>query len=169
MALIYDGSTCAICDGKLDRPYTATSGVAFEPPHPLYKYCDAPLHFDCLESWPHRVEFPEGYFNLPIGVAGKYGYRLISRTSEWMLLAWHIADEPFARDIEIRMRTWPFRLGPRWANWDNFVVGDFRIGKVGAALTAVEQVMSEITAIAPDLKALNRQYAIARTMELHGN
>lgn len=63
MALVFEGSRCAICQQLLgDRPYTATSGVAFEADHPLYPYCDAPLHWDCYTSWSSRLEFARAYF-----------------------------------------------------------------------------------------------------------
>jgi hypothetical protein len=62
MALIGEWSTCTICGGALDRPYTATSGVAFASNQRLWAYCDAPLHFDCLSTWADREEFSREYF-----------------------------------------------------------------------------------------------------------
>lgn len=64
MALIMLGaSTCAICGEKLDehRDYMATSGVWYESDHPLYAFCDAGMHWDCYEKWPHRPKFAEDY------------------------------------------------------------------------------------------------------------
>ncbi len=64
MAIIDNDSRCVICIEKLERPYLATSGVAFPAEHRLNKYCDAPLHQDCVENWDDRIEFSEGYYNL---------------------------------------------------------------------------------------------------------
>jgi hypothetical protein len=48
MALIFSGSCCAICQEALGgRVYLATSGVFFEEDDPLFRFCDAPLHWDC--------------------------------------------------------------------------------------------------------------------------
>lgn len=83
MALILSTTTCAICDEKLDRPFLTTSGVAFVPGHPLFEFCDAPLHFDCVEAWPSRIEFSEAYFRLVLEYheAG-HGY-LLKKKDDW--------------------------------------------------------------------------------------
>jgi hypothetical protein len=58
MALITKGSQCAICNKQLGKaPYLATSGVFFPVDDPLHGFCDAPLHWDCYEHWPHRSRF----------------------------------------------------------------------------------------------------------------
>jgi hypothetical protein len=58
MALITKGSRCAICNKQLgEEPYLATSGVFFPADDPLWSFCDAPLHWDCYEHWPHRSRF----------------------------------------------------------------------------------------------------------------
>jgi len=62
VALITKDSRCAICDGSLrDGSYLATSGVAFPAGDPLWRFCDAPLHWDCYEHWPHRLRFAHQY------------------------------------------------------------------------------------------------------------
>jgi hypothetical protein len=65
MALIFPTSTCAICgQGFADRvALFATSGVAFDQGHPLWRFCDAPMHWDCYAAWPHRPEFARAYFH----------------------------------------------------------------------------------------------------------
>lgn len=62
MALIAKNSRCAICEKLLGRgPYLATSGIAFPVDDPLWRFCDAPLHWDCYEHWPHRARFARQY------------------------------------------------------------------------------------------------------------
>jgi hypothetical protein len=64
MALIFSGSRCAICEKPLrdgDRGYLATSGVFFEEDDPLWRFCDAGLHWDCYENWPERPRFARRY------------------------------------------------------------------------------------------------------------
>lgn len=64
MALLFPESACAICGQKIgtDSNLFTTSGVVFAPPHPLYKFCDAPMHWACYEAWEHRPEFARGCF-----------------------------------------------------------------------------------------------------------
>jgi hypothetical protein len=64
MALIWEGTTCAICAEKLGTgdDIFATSGVFFPMGHSLYRYCDAAMHWTCCERWPRRREFAAAYF-----------------------------------------------------------------------------------------------------------
>jgi hypothetical protein len=65
MALIFKGSRCAICNKLLgEGPYLATSGVFFPVDDPLWRFCDAPLHWDCYEGWPHRPRFARQHVSI---------------------------------------------------------------------------------------------------------
>lgn len=69
MALVIDGkSCCPICDKAVhfEDGFYATSGVFFEPDSPLFPYCDAAIHWDCLLSWEMREQFFAGYFRAGI-------------------------------------------------------------------------------------------------------
>jgi hypothetical protein len=62
MALLTEHSRCAICGERLgEERYLATSGVFFPVDDPLWSFCDAPLHWDCYEHWPHRSRFARQY------------------------------------------------------------------------------------------------------------
>ncbi len=64
MALVGPETCCAVCGSPLDkqRGYFATSGVFLPVDHPLFGFCDAPIHWDCYAAWPHRAEFARAYF-----------------------------------------------------------------------------------------------------------
>ena len=68
MAEIYEGVTCAICRHKIDfrARVFATSGIVFAPEHRLFKFADAPMHWNCYERWPDRAEFASAYFQAEI-------------------------------------------------------------------------------------------------------
>jgi predicted 2-oxoglutarate/Fe(II)-dependent dioxygenase YbiX len=63
VALIHENSRCAICGGPLSEPFTVTSGCALWPDHRLFRFCDAPLHLSCLNTWPDREEFSRAYYD----------------------------------------------------------------------------------------------------------
>lgn len=154
MALILPDTRCPICNERLDRPCTATSGVVFPPEHPLWDYCDAPLHFDCLAIWPHRVEFSEGYFHSEIEACESgYGHLLIKETN-WVLTCGPAFIDSLPYCAVIYLREWPFRLYSRWGEWDSFVTGEFRNNLIGTALAAAEQTMVEVVKVVPNLSAL---------------
>ena len=157
MALITSDTRCPICNEKLDRPFTATSGCVFSPEHPLWGYCDAPLHFDCLESWVHRVEFSEAYFNAVVQYheSGNGGH-LLKKDVNWILATGPCVINSLPYYVEVRFREWPFRLYSRWQEWDKFISSEFRNGIIGNALQLAEQTMDTIIQIAPDLSALTR-------------
>ena len=85
MALVGPESRCPICDGLLDRPFTATSGVAFPRGHRLWRYCDAPLHFDCLAAWPDREEFSRAYFVSALANGWRGRATILRATARWFL------------------------------------------------------------------------------------
>lgn len=75
MAIVLGPARCAICEEPLgNRQYLATSGVAFDPTHRLFGYCDAPIHWDCYESWPSRSEFARAYFELEVAAEARNPY-----------------------------------------------------------------------------------------------
>ena len=113
-------SECAICGGEItrDTPCVATSGVAFEPPHPLYEFCDAGLHQHCLVSWKWRREFATGYV--------KGSGDILRREEEWNLITGPLSCGPRAKPgwpyyAEIRLVDWPIRLYSRFEDWGSFV------------------------------------------------
>ena len=166
MALIFPGSTCALCGELLDRPYIATSGVAFPLVSPLYRYCDAPLHFDCLERWPDREAFSAGYFESALARFRDHANLLVKR-ADWILGAGPTRHNqlpggmtrPLDNDLpyyaEVRLPDWPFRLYTQWLDWEAFLAGGYREGLAGQALQVSEQVMGEVKQIVPNRQRLS--------------
>ena len=154
MALIHTGSRCPICHDRLRRPYTATWGIAFPPTHRLFPFCDAPLHLDCLATWPDREEFSEQYFvrRLAEYWRGEWGI-LLEVTDRWFLAcAPRVRTSPFFAWVELR--DWPLDLHSPRTEWTAYVERGFRHGLVGEALDAAETVMSEVRRAAPTFEAL---------------
>jgi hypothetical protein len=158
MALIGPESTCAICDGSLDRPYTATSGVAFTIDARLWPYCDAPLHFDCLPDWADREEFARAYFVSRLAAYwSRYG-TLLSATAEWFLACGPAAPREDPYFAEVPLARWPLRLYAKWGEWEAFVDGGFRAELVGPAVDVADAVMAQVRAEVPSLEALKALY-----------
>jgi hypothetical protein len=156
MALILPNTPCAICGGQLDRVYTATSGCAFPQGHPLWGYCDAPLHLDCLETWPHREEFSRGYFDQAVE-SHRSGYgHILARGESWVLVCGPRAAGGLPYFAEVRLADWPFRLYSKWEAWPDFAGGGFREGLEGTALVAAESAMAGVREVAPDESRLSR-------------
>ena len=153
MALVGPWSVCRICDGPLDRPYTATSGIAFPPAHRLHPYCDAPLHYDCLATWPDREEFSRAYFVGSLAGGWRGRGTVLHATASWFLSCGRpVGASPFFACVYLR--DWPFRLYSQWANWSSFVEDDYRGDLDGDALDAATAVMEEVREVAPTLEAL---------------
>lgn len=68
MALIFEGSTCALCDELLEdgRPWFATPGGWLPSTDPLWEFHDAGIHWDCFRPWPHRKRFAALYFDTQV-------------------------------------------------------------------------------------------------------
>ena len=168
MAIVFESSTCALCGALVrERPYTATSGVAFESTHPLFRYCDAPLHFDCLERWPQRVAFSQAYFFGPVAMSvcvPPERRALLYFGGELALLCGPATPPESPYYAEVLLRQWPCRLYSKLAEWPDFVAGGYRTPLVGEALVAAEQAMTTISTLAPDLPALEGLLADARSL-----
>lgn len=71
MALITRATRCAICgEGIGADGYFATSGVWLPPSHPLFRFCDAAMHWGCYASWEEREPFARSYFDARAGWSG---------------------------------------------------------------------------------------------------
>src|SRR5689334_3462862 len=153
MALVGPWSTCAICDAPLDREFAATSGVAFPRGHRLHPYCDAPLHLDCLATWPDREEFSRAYFVSALSATWRGRGTILSATPRWFLACGlPVGATPFFACVHLR--DWPFRLYSQWSEWTPYVDAGYRDGLVGAALDAADEVMAEVALEAPTLESL---------------
>jgi hypothetical protein len=165
MALILSDSRCAICAELLDRPFTATSGCAVTADHRLWRYCDAPLHFSCLEAWSSREEFSCLYFDRSLrayseGQAGT----LLEAGDSWLLACGPAVTEGTASILsvqpgqpyfaEVVLARWPFRLHSRLNEWNDYVTAGFRSGLIGEALVAAEDTMSIVRTLAPTRESI---------------
>ena len=146
---------CPICYGnfKDGRPYTGTSGVVFVRPHPLYEYCDAGLHFECLEKWAHREEFSTGYFLQKREMFQAMG-TLLYEGSGWILGCGPAlpSKEPYYAEIDLA--EWPCRLYCRWQDWESFLSSSYRKGLGNGALESAEKAVVEVRELAPTLASL---------------
>jgi hypothetical protein len=69
MAIFIIGkSKCSICDQVLapDQKRIATTHFIESPSHPLWRYSDSNMHYDCFQDWAMREEFVSLY-NSTIG------------------------------------------------------------------------------------------------------
>jgi hypothetical protein len=64
MALVFlGGSRCPICHDLIREKgsFFSTWGTFLPSSDPLWKYCDAPIHWTCYENWPERHRFAREY------------------------------------------------------------------------------------------------------------
>jgi hypothetical protein len=147
-------TNCAICGEAISEftPNLMTSGVAFPPEHPLYPFCDAGLHQNCLLTWPHRREFAAGYF-------GGSGHSL-ERTSDWNLICGPLLYGPGGRPgwpyyAEIRLADWPIRLYSRFESWGEMLASQsWRRWCIAELSSRIEQLSPEFPATHRALRLL---------------
>lgn len=64
MAIVILGLTqCPLCDEILaaGQSTVATSHFIQSPEHPLWRFSDAAMHYDCFQAWPMREAFVAEY------------------------------------------------------------------------------------------------------------
>jgi len=60
MAITLRGkSKCPICESVLEAGQELVSTTHFisSPSHPLWRYSDAAMHYNCFQTWEHREAF----------------------------------------------------------------------------------------------------------------
>lgn len=127
-------------------------------PIELLKFCDAPLHFHCLETWPHREAFSEASYeaNVPSDTGGLAVTML--RSTRWALVSARTVPGRLPPYADVRLRDWPFRMTSSWKSWNTFVGGRFRKGLAGVAVDVAESVMATVRADVPDVESLTALY-----------
>lgn len=160
MAIVMIGlSECPICGAIIDesRPYVATSGIAFPPGHRLFQYCDAPLHLDCLVSWPDRGQLARRYYDRDVAYHQSFGGVLIE-AEDWILLCGPAAAGEKPDYVCLRQCDWPMTLVKvRWAQWEALLAGEgaeaWRSPPIAGALAPIMQRLAKQL---PDQGALDR-------------
>jgi hypothetical protein len=64
MALLLPGMPCPLCKQPMDSGQSlfSTWGVWLPKEDPLWRFCDATLHWSCYAAWPDRGRFARSYF-----------------------------------------------------------------------------------------------------------
>ncbi len=85
MAMIAEHSRCTICKELLGHDdYLITWGCAVDQTHPLWPYCDAPIHWRCYCDWEHRQEFAAANYELQLKTLRNNPYWVALRVeSNW--------------------------------------------------------------------------------------
>lgn len=64
MAIVILGSSgCSLCGEVLMTGHAIVATPHFIPDqsHPLWRYSDSAMHYDCFQQWPHREAFVAEY------------------------------------------------------------------------------------------------------------
>jgi hypothetical protein len=148
---------CLICKGgfKDGRPFTGTWGVPFPSNHHLFEFCDGGLHLDCLDQWPHRLEYSRGYFDMAHAGFVAMG-TLLHDSPTWILGCGPARAEHEPYYAEVRLADWPMRLYTKFDAWPEFVASGYREGLAGRSLLAADEVMRQVADLAPDLTCIRR-------------
>ena len=159
MAIIIQGLTkCPICNGDLDRPYTATSGCAFPPDHHLFSYCDAALHYSFLEAWKFRQEFSKEYFDQACQAARQRPAGLLLDREEWALLCGPAVPGKKPYYVQVRFRDWPMSLHSKWEQWESLLSGGETRTMEGSAVLEAECVIETLRDELPSQELLDALY-----------
>ena len=98
MAMIIRGvSTCPLCQQILTDPIFATSHFIDDKDHPLSRYSDAAMHWDCYAKWPHQAEFAAMYFETDVAIS-----RLAHMSQYWAVL-WQSSEALVTSGLAINM------------------------------------------------------------------
>jgi hypothetical protein len=182
MAIVDEFDVCALCSGKLDRPYKGLSNYGFSLPKEIERYCDDVMHMDCFENWEHRLQFSHdafrgntvrwlksspsvGYLLLKadsyILVCGPTGPHTANTTDlgaavTRAISGWR-ADEFAPLFTSIFLRDWDLGLRSNWFDWYAFLNYGYKKRLEGLSEDAkaeIDAIVDEVRKQIPDLPAL---------------
>ncbi len=124
MAIIHQGSKCAICAGPLNRAegFFATSGVFFPKGDPLWRYCDAPMHWRCYGAWGERKRFANGYFQSWVEQEATSLYWWKAYLDEALFVS--VNPDPSVAEIHLHLATWGTRDFIKLKDWAAWLAND---------------------------------------------
>ncbi len=155
--------TCLICGKELSEgdATVSTSGCAFPQSHKLWRYCDAPLHLACMETWSDRETFSHAYYVQRHQQFLDESWFILAEEKDWFV--GHIPaglyhSEPGFEDlVEIRIRDWPFVLYGHAEEWTQFFIDGwqkYQPALSGKALHRAREVMSQVMLVLPDTETI---------------
>ena len=162
MALLSDEAVCPLCQESLERPNLATSGCAFPQDHRLWRFCDTPIHIDCLQDWADRQEFCSAYHKQRLEQYSREGWPILAAGDGWFCgkplpypgAFFTAADADL---IEIRVEDWPINFIAQMTTWDAFLAGSWRTIRPDLhsyALARAEVVIAELSRQISDTNSL---------------
>jgi len=156
MAIIYKGIRCSICGQEIDiaQDFFATSGVFFPIDDPLFKYCDAALHWDCYEHWPHRARFAKQYVDMWAESVSENPYWfMVGHTKRYFIQI--NPDEPVAR-IDLFLYETGSSVWIELSEWDRWISDERSAvsGLYSLEARAISQIYRELASKYPDKNAL---------------
>lgn len=121
MAIIITGKTqCSICGevhGEGQRLYATSHFLG--PEHPLHRYSDSGMHWECFESWKSRDEFVEAWVFVVTNPDPEWGsYRAYSgQHCSVILRVLEFPDDPDSKSIKFECRRAVLRKNPGATVW----------------------------------------------------
>lgn len=81
MAIIITGkTTCSICDEVLEEGQEVYATSAFlRREHPLWRFSDSGMHWDCFENWEHRADFVRALLEAVTSPNHEWGFCTVFR------------------------------------------------------------------------------------------
>jgi len=159
MALLQRGwSRCPICGSVLTsgEGLFATSGVAFPDTDPLFRFCDAAMHWRCYEQWPERTRFARAYFRMWRDAAAKNHHWGIVWADDDVLLTVNPRPPVEKADVLLAATGTNMRVAVRdWESWigGGAVAGETRI----LVRRALADVLPRLRSVASSIDALKER------------
>lgn len=124
MALLLGSTRCKICELLIDEmsDVFATSGVFFEPEHPLWRFCDATMHWECYAAWPHRLEFARQYFRACLAGSEANPFWGIALRTEQVFV--ELNPRPGVKEVRVHLAETGSGPTLHLESWESWLWGD---------------------------------------------
>jgi hypothetical protein len=121
VALFFEDDDCPLCGATLAAPIYATTHFIHDETHPLWRFSDAAMHWDCYAKWPEQVEFAELYFASTRAFAeGNTHWPIIAET-DGVLVRYGVAVD----EVSVVLRRSGSELRVSRADWSRWLDGRY--------------------------------------------
>jgi hypothetical protein len=130
--------------------------------HRLWRFCDAPIHIDCLQDWADRQEFCSAYYTQRLEQYHRERWYILAKGDGWFCgKALPYPGSIFAAIdddlVEVMVEDWPIKFIARISGWSEFISGGWHAEAEhlhSYALARAQVVLAQVKSVIPDTQTM---------------
>jgi hypothetical protein len=136
---------CAICEQPIEEgSFFESWGVFFPMEDPLYPFCNASIHWDCYEKWPHRARFARKYIDMFVEAILRIPFwSQVDLTTGYFL---EVNPQPWFSAVDLMLYETGSQIRIKLSDWDTWISDETAVleGRHPCEQKALKKVLPEL-------------------------